>query len=153
MTETFHIVPGNARLLWVVLGALVVLLLSAAGILGASLRGAQNSRFELSAAGLQLRGDLYGRFIPVGELRGDQAREVNVSADPALAPKWRLFGTAIPGYRSGWFRLRNGERALLYVTDPTRAVYIPTRNGYSLLLSVTDPARFVQRLAELGSGG
>jgi len=45
MTETFHIVPGNARLLWVVMGALVVILLSAAGILGASLRGAQNSRF------------------------------------------------------------------------------------------------------------
>jgi len=153
MTETFHIVPGNARLLWVVMGALVVILLSAAGILGASLRGAQNSRFELSASGLRLRGDLYGRFIPVSQLRGDQAREVNLSADPALAPNWRLFGTAVPGYRSGWFRLRNGERALLYVTDPTRAVYIPTRNGYSLLLSVTDPARFVQRLAELGPGG
>ena len=69
-----------------------------------------------------------------------------------LQPKWRRIGTALPGYQAGWFRLRNGEKALLYLTDRTRAVYIPTTAGYSLLLSPADPDAYLSRLrAVLGS--
>ena len=52
----------------------------------------------------------------------------------------------MPGYRSGWFRLRDGEKALLYVTDPTRVVYVPTTEGYSVLLSVAEPDVFLSSL-------
>ncbi len=52
----------------------------------------------------------------------------------------------MPGYRAGWFRLANGEKALLYVTDPHKVAYVPTRAGYSLLLSVDRPTEFVERL-------
>jgi hypothetical protein len=55
-------------------------------------------------------------------------------------------GTAFPSYRAGWFRLRNGEKALLYLTDSRRAVYVPTTRGYSLLFSPQQPERFVERL-------
>jgi Bacterial PH domain len=64
----------------------------------------------------------------------------------------RRVGTAMPGYLSGWFRLRDGEKALLYLTDRTRAVYVPTRSGYSVLLSVTEPERFLARLREIAPG-
>ncbi len=48
--------------------------------------------------------------------------------------------------------LGNGEKALLYLTDRKRAVYIPTTAGYSLLLSPADPDGFLSRLrAVLGS--
>jgi hypothetical protein len=61
-------------------------------------------------------------------------------------------GTGLPGYQAGWFRLRNGEKALLDLTDRRRAVYIPTGAGYSLLLSPADPDGFLSRLrAVLGS--
>jgi hypothetical protein len=52
----------------------------------------------------------------------------------------------MPGYQAGWFRLRNGESALLYLTDRTRAVYVPTELGYSLLLSPSDPERFLEAI-------
>jgi hypothetical protein len=38
-------------------------------------------------------------------------------------------GTAVPGYRSGWFRLRNGREALVYLTDRSQAVHVPTTPG------------------------
>ena len=66
--------------------------------------------------------------------------------DPALGPALRTFGTSIGGYKAGWFRLRDGERALLYVTDPTRVAYVPTTNGYAVLVSVADPAAFLTSL-------
>ena len=96
--------------------------------------------------GLRLRGDLYGRTVPTASLQLDQARPVDLTRDRDLQPVSRSIGTALPGYRSGWFSLRNGQRALLYVTDPSRVALVPTRDRYVILLSVADPAAFIASL-------
>ena len=59
-------------------------------------------------------------------------------------------GTGLPGYLAGWFKLQNGEKALLYVTYTSSVVRIPTRNGYQVLLSVQDPHRFLEALERMG---
>jgi hypothetical protein len=144
--ESFTIVAGTSRGLWIFVGAVMVVLLLAATILIATARGSRTSRFEVSDAGLRLRGDLYGRMIPAAELRGGAARIIDLSGTPDLQLRRRTTGTAFPGYHAGWFRLRNGEKALVYLTDMHRVVYLPTRKGYSLLLSPQQPERFVERL-------
>lgn len=103
----------------------------------------------MSSGGLRLRGDLYGRVIPANELRIDQARRVDLAATPELAPRWKTMGTGMPGYQAGWFRLRNGEKALLYLTDRTRAVFVPTTQGYGVLVSPADPDGFIRALKAL----
>jgi Bacterial PH domain len=110
---------------------IVVILLIATAVLLVTVRGARVSRFELSDAGLRLRGDLYGRMIPADSLRGGAARIVDLANTPELQPGWRRMGTALPGYRAGWFRLRNGEKALVYLTETSRTVSVPTRGGRS----------------------
>src|SRR5688572_32997776 len=110
--ESFPIIPGAARGLWIFLAVILLVLAIAGLILVTTVRGAKASRFELSNAGLRLRGDLYGRMISADSLRGSAARIVDLSSTPDLQPRWRTMGTAFPGYRSGWFRLRNGEKAL-----------------------------------------
>jgi Bacterial PH domain len=155
MSEVFHIVPATGRtpLVLVLLLILPVLILGATiSLVGLSIRGSRSATFEVSPAGLQLRGDLYGRKLPAAKLRGGAARVVDLDRDRPLRPRSRTMGTAIPGYRSGWFRLSNGEKALLYVTDPRQVVYVPTRAGYSLLLSVDRPSEFVERLREVAPG-
>ena len=72
--------------------------------------------------------------------------------EPELRPRWRTNGVAIPGYQSGWFKLRNGERALLFVRDKRRVVYVPTSEGYSLLVSVDEPERVAAQLRQSGGG-
>src|SRR5216684_1893010 len=42
-------------------------------------------------------------------------------------------------YAAGWFRLSNGQRALLYGTTWRRVLYVPTNAGYALLVSPEDP--------------
>jgi hypothetical protein len=145
MTDTFPIAPAQARILWL---AVPILTLAIAGIAVAvySLSASRTARFEVSPAGLRLRGDFYGRLIPTQSLRLDLARVVDLRSDSDLKPVIRTLGTSISGYRAGWFRLRDGERALLYVTDPARVVYLPTADGYSVLLSVADPAAFIASL-------
>ena len=77
---------------------------------------------------------------------------VDLDQERSLRPRRKTVGTAGPGYRSGWFRLAKGEKALLYLTDTRRAVCVPTRAGYSLLLSVDRPQEFVGRLREVAPG-
>lgn len=152
MTETFPIVPGQVRLLWVAV-PLALVILGALAAVAFSVSGARTARFEVSREGLRLRGDFYGRLVPAADLRADLARPVDLERERALQPTLRTGGTALPGYRAGWFRLRNGERALLYVTDARRVAYVPTRAGYSVLVSVAEPEALVAALRRAAPAG
>jgi hypothetical protein len=150
MTETFSIVPGQVKLLWVVVPVVLILIVTLCG-LAYAVSGSRNARFEVSPAGLRLRGDFYGRLIPPSDLRLEGARAVDLGAEASLKPVWRTAGTAVPGYRAGWFRLKDGEKALLYVTDPSKVAYVPTTKGYAVLLSVADPAAFIASLRRIAN--
>jgi hypothetical protein len=150
MPEVFHIVPATARWSWVIILALPVLvLIGTVAIVGLSVKGSRTSTFEVRSDGLHVRGDLYGRRVPAAQLRGGAARLVDLDLERSLRPRSKTIGTAMPGYRSGWFKLANGEKALLYLTDMRSAVYVPTTAGYSLLLSVDRPQEFVGRLRHI----
>jgi hypothetical protein len=116
------------------------------GILAISVMAASGARFQVTSDGLRIRGDLYGRFIPAAQLRVEAARRVDLTRPTDLEPKRRTMGGAFPGYQSGWFRLANGEKALLYLSDRRKAVYVPTTDGYSVLISPDDPDAFLAAL-------
>jgi hypothetical protein len=143
--QVFTIAPVGMRPLWVLLPAALVVLVVLA-VLAISVLGSRSARFEVSAGALRLRGDLYGRAIPVQSLRLADARRVDLGAEVGLVPRRRTMGTGLPGYQAGWFQLANGERALLYLTDRSKAVYLPTMLGYSVLLSPDEPEAFLSAL-------
>ena len=148
MPDVFPIAPAQGRVL-MILGLFVIALMVAVTlVMILAMRGGTASRFEMSAEGLRLRGDLYGRLVRWPDVRANEARVIDLGVTYELEPTRRTAGTAVPGYQAGWFRLRNGEKALLYLTDRKRAVYVPTTQGYSLLLSPQEPERFLARLQE-----
>ena len=143
--QVFRIAPAGLGPFWV-LAAVAGVTLAVLAVLAVSLVGSRWSRFELSASGLRIRGDLYGRLLPAQSLRAAEARRVDLATTSELRPRLRTWGTGLPGYQSGWFRLANGEKALVYLTDRQRAVYVPTHEGYSLLLSPEEPDAFLNAL-------
>ncbi|HYK82790.1 MAG TPA: PH domain-containing protein [Gemmatimonadales bacterium] len=146
--ETFTIVPAGTRPLWVlVLPLLVGLALLV--VFGMAWYGSQRATFEVSPLGLRLRGDFYGRLIPPSQLRGGAARVLDMRATPQYRPTRRTLGTGLPGYAAGWYRLASGEKALLFVTDWSHVVYVPTRSGYAVLLSPTEPQALVAALQRI----
>jgi hypothetical protein len=148
--QVFTLAAATGRPWLVVVPAVVVLLLVAV-LLVAAMRAPQTVRFEVSPAGLQLRGDFYGRFIPSQAIVVEHARRVDFSMQTELSPARRTMGTGLPGYQAGWFRLQGGQSALVYLTDRTKAVYIPTDAGYALLLSPQDPDAFIAALTATSS--
>ena len=95
---------------------------------------------------LRLNAPLYGTTIPNAEIAVNQARIVDLNNEPPLNPRFRTNGIGLPGYRVGWFRLRNGDRALAAITRPKQVLYVPTTRDYSLLLSVAEPEELLQAL-------
>jgi hypothetical protein len=141
MKFAFPIVPASSGPIWLAagVGIILVALLLLFGYLAYSSRHVE---FVLSKEGLRIKRDLYGRLIPLSSIVFEEIRALDLKRDREFRMKWRTNGAGLPGYQAGWFKLRNGEKALAFVTDKSRVVYIPTRDGYSVLLSVADPHQF-----------
>ena len=144
-STVFPMIPAASKSLWFF--AIISLVLVAGIVLMIWLAWSmQNVRFTVSNEGLRLQGDLYGRLIPLKSLKLDEAVVTNLNADKDHQPTRRTMGTGLPGYAAGWFKLRNGEKALLFVTDRKHVARIPTTEGYSVMLSVSEPAALIDEL-------
>lgn len=145
MSEVFTIIPASARPLWF-LAAIAAVLLTMLLLFGYITYSSRATRFEIADTGLAIRGTLYGRSVPWSDLRLDEARVTHLDRDSGLLLRSRTNGVGLPGYRAGWFSMRSGGRALLFVTDPSRVVVLPTAAGYTLLMSVQEPDAFLRAL-------
>jgi hypothetical protein len=137
MERVFGITPASSGpyiFIWaisVVLIAVIVLFI----FIGHSSR---NMTFTVNDEGLRIRGGFYGRMIPKSDILAEEVRVMNLDMETDYKPKWRTNGIGLPGYAAGWFKLQNKEKALLFVTDRSRVVYIPTSKDYSVMLSTTE---------------
>ncbi len=109
-------------------------------------RGSRGAAFEVSSEGLRIRGDFWGRTIPRKSLDPANALVLNLKKDLDYQTTWKTCGSNYPGYKSGWFRIKKGGKALVYLTDETKVAYIPTHLGYSVMLSTPNPQRLIDAL-------
>jgi hypothetical protein len=149
MERVFSIIPASSgayTFLWifsVVIGLILVGIIVMFALFGYQ---AGHTTFTVNDQGLRIGPGLYSRFIPKQEINADGVRVVNLNTETNYKPKWRTNGAGLPGYLAGWFKLQNNEKALLFVTDRSSVVYIPTTENYSVMLSVKDADEFVALL-------
>ena len=145
MSDVFQLVPASDKTLWV-LGGIALLLIGLLCLFGYLAYSSRHMRFGISPEGLTISGGLYGRTISAESLVVEEAKRVDLREVSEYRLRIRTNGVGLPGYRAGWFRLRSGEKALVFVTDLEQVVYVPTREGYSVLLSVVAPEEFLEAL-------
>jgi hypothetical protein len=127
-------------LMAVVAGAILVGLLRL-------LRGPRQINCEIADGVLHLHhGNCCKHRVQLAELNLDHASITDLSFDPGNQPRRRLAEPGCPRRESGWFLLRNGTRAIVFLGDPQNVVRIPTHSGYTLLLSVPEPSRLLDSL-------
>lgn len=101
---------------------------------------------------LTLRAPFYGRSIALPRIRLEEARVVNIDASSTVRPTRRTNGIGLPGLGIGWFKLANGEKALVALSSRDRVVYVPTDDGFSLLFSLERPEAFLEHAARMKRG-
>jgi hypothetical protein len=176
MTKTFKIAPlndGAMRLNWLILLPMIAvlsvvfplilsdkkvtqpwLLMAPVGLITCSVLGlliwmigsSRRTRFEVSPQGLQIHYPLYGRSFTRKELDLDAARMVNLEHEADLRPAWRTNGVGLVGFGAGWFRLKNKQKALIFLANHQPVVLLPTRQDFVLLLTPEHPESFLEAL-------
>jgi len=147
-TGSFALAPPTAAAPPLTLGLLSLLLLAVTALLVSIYRAMSRTTFVVSDAGLRIRGMFPGRPLAHRELRLDAARVVDLTEERGLRVSLRTWGAGMPGYVAGWCRLRDGQRALVQLTNRRRVLYLPTTLGYSLLLSSDDADVLLAALRE-----
>lgn len=80
--------------------------------------------------------------IALSRLRAHGLRVVDLNEHGELKPFIRTWGTGLPGFAGGWFRLRNGEKAVCVVLDRSRVSYLRSaEDNLSILLSLAEPEK------------
>ena len=147
VTQVFPIIPAHASVYLILVPILLVVLIGG-GVATYAAFSSRHVKFEVSSDGITIRGDMFGRFVPKDKMVLKSARAVDLSQETKLKPKWRAGGTGYPGYKSGWYRLADDSKALVFITDPSHVVYVPTVDGSSLMMSVANPEQFLAALKQ-----
>jgi hypothetical protein len=92
----------------------------------------------LSESALTVRAGFYTRRVSRASLKVGGGVVGSLFDHREYAPRWRTNGIRVPGFQAGWFRLVNGEKALVLLTDPRVVTYLPTTKGYALVVSTSD---------------
>ena len=80
--------------------------------------------------------------IPLANLRAHGVLIVNFSEHPELCPIIKLWGTGLPGFAGGWFKLRNGDKAVCVLLDRSQISWLHSNEDkLTLLLSLAEPEK------------
>lgn len=102
--------------------------------------------WRIRCAGVALNAQAIGidtgfstRLVALQRLAPRGVREIDLKERPELRPLLRTLGLGLPGFSGGWYRLRDGRKALCLVTDRDRVTMLEDETGLVYLLSLTDP--------------
>jgi hypothetical protein len=144
----FQITPASSGATLFLIGLAVFMAVLAIGF-GWMATSATRPSVVVSESALTLKAPLFGRSIDLEQIRLDEARVVNVDSGLDVRPTRRTNGLGLPGLGLGWFKLANGEKALVALSSRDRVVYAPTDEGYSLLLSIERPEAFLEHATRM----
>lgn len=108
-------------------------------------------RLQLSPALLEVKTSFYSESVPLSEMKLDEARVVDLHERVEFNPGLKTNGYSVPGYKSGRFRLKNGQKAFVAIAGERRALWLPTTRGNGLLLQPQRPDALLKRLRELAA--
>ena len=66
-----------------------------------------------------------------------EIRIINIDSDSLYKPVKKTSGTATKNFRSGWFKLKNGEKAFLLL-EGRKGIYVKTQAGERYIFGIKD---------------
>lgn len=142
-----ELTPGTALLLFVT-GVVPLWLLGL--VVNHQLR---RHRLALDPKGLRVVTGSHRVQLALSELDLERARVLDLHERQEFTPRPTLNGAFLPGFQSGWYRLRDGSRALVARAGGSRVLWIPTARDFGLLLQPRRPQELLRALREAADPG
>ena len=105
------------------------------------LRIVSRARATIEGDHLVMQTGVGKKRIALANLRRNGLQVVNLARHPELMPRVRVWGAGMAGLSTGWFKLRNGEKAVCLLTDLAHVCYLRSdADNLSVMLSLQNPA-------------
>ena len=88
---------------------------------------------------------IYGRKIPIENILINEIKTINLNQDEEYSISARTNGISLPNYKFGWMRLKNGKKALVYLTNKEKVLLIPTKD-FVILFSMKRTEEFINKI-------
>ena len=108
----------------------------------------KNTTFALAEKEIIIKSIFYGRKIPLEEILVDGIKKIDLNDNTEFSISIRINGISVPKFKSGWMKLKNGQKALTFITDKSSVVLIPTMD-YLLLFSMDNIEEFINKIKRL----
>jgi hypothetical protein len=108
---------------------------------------------HVDTQGIAVQSTFFSTQVAIAQLQLEQARVVDLEEHTALRPTLKTRGYSLPGFRSGWYRLRDKRKAFVATADSRLVLWLPSSAGHGLLLDVRDPGGLLRQLRELAAHG
>jgi len=113
--------------------------------------GLRRQSLQVDAQCITVRSSFFRTQVAIAQLQLDQARVVDLAEHTELRPLLKVRGYGLPGFRSGWYRLRDRRKAFVATADSRLLLWLPSSAGHGLLLDVRDPSALLLQLRELAA--
>jgi len=121
-------------LLVTALAPLVILLAT-----GMILRALSRARVYVDQGELVIKPGIGSKRFALSALRAHGLSIVDLRERTELKPVFKIWGTSLPGFAGGRYRLRNGDGAICLLLDRARVSYLRSDDGTTVLLSLKEP--------------
>ncbi|MEN1925534.1 hypothetical protein WCE55_02625 [Luteimonas sp. MJ293] len=115
-------------------------------------RQVRRHRLVLGAGWIGVATGAHRRRMLLSELDLDRARVLDLDEHLEFKPRLKTNGAFVPGFQTGWYRLRNGSRALVARAGGKKMLWIPTTHDFGLLLQPRQPRDLLHALRDAAAG-
>ena len=105
----------------------------------------QSANITLNMTQFSLNVPFYGTTMPRSDILVTGVRVWDAEQEPELKPDIRSNGFDVPGFQLGWYRLNDGQKALV-VAGQGQWLVIPTRQEYIIMITTEDPERLLKAI-------
>lgn len=118
-------------------------------VLGLFLLTWRRQRVTLDGDLLTIAAGLHTFRIRASEIDVDNAKIAPLADTPTMRLVWKTFGTSMPGFSAGRFRLRDRRPAFVLLTSKQKVLSLPSHAGRVLLLSLEQPQTLLTALRDV----
>ena len=137
---------GFLNLLPIIIVVLVMLLVL--GLLIGIIFSIKHTSISIKDEDIIIKSFLYGRKIPIEDVSINEIRTINLKRNNEYDISFKTNGIGLPNFYSGWMRLNNSKKALVFLTNKENVLLMPTKN-FVVLFSMEKTEEFKNKIIEL----
>ena len=142
--ETMTQPKNNVYVLFIVLSVAIAFVLV---LLIAIMLSIKNINISVKDREIIIDSLLYKRKIPIENVLIDEMKRINLKQNTEYNISYKRGGISLPNLHVGRMRLKNGAKALVYVTNKENVLLMPTKD-FIVLFSMEKIEEFINKITE-----